>query len=41
MKEKAIETGRQKLLLNVLQLVGNGRRDKISNYRGIFQFGLY
>jgi hypothetical protein len=38
MKEKTIETDGRKLLLDGLKLGGIGRRDRIPNYRGIFQF---
>jgi hypothetical protein len=37
MKEKAIETDGRKLLLVALKLAGINGRDRVPNYRGIFQ----
>jgi hypothetical protein len=39
MKEITIVTDGRTLLLDALKLVGIGRRDRIPNYRGIFQLG--
>jgi hypothetical protein len=36
MREKTIKTDGRKLLLDALKLAGISRRDKITNYRGIF-----
>jgi hypothetical protein len=39
MKEKNIKTGGRKLLLVALNLIGISGRDRVPNYRGIFQLG--
>jgi hypothetical protein len=39
MKEKAIETDGRKLLLDMLNHIGISGRDRVPNYRGIFQLG--
>jgi hypothetical protein len=38
-REKTTETDGRKLLLDALKLVGIGGRDRIPNYRSIFQLG--
>jgi hypothetical protein len=39
MRDKMIKTDGRKLLLDVLKLFGIGGRDRVPNYRGIFQLG--
>jgi hypothetical protein len=39
MKEKSIKTEGRKLLLDALKLIGISGRDRVPNYRGIFQLG--
>jgi hypothetical protein len=41
MREKTIKTDGHKYLLDALKLVGISGRDRIPNYRGIFQLGPY
>jgi hypothetical protein len=36
---RTIETDGCKLLLDALKLIGIGGRDRVPNYRGIFQLG--
>jgi hypothetical protein len=39
MREKTIKTDGRKLLLDALKLIGISGRNKVPNYRGIFQLG--
>jgi hypothetical protein len=39
MREKAVKADGRKLLLDGLKLIGISGRDRVPNYRGIFQLG--
>jgi hypothetical protein len=39
MGEKTIKTDGRKILLDALKLIGIDGRDRVPNYRGIFQLG--